>query len=212
MTPALIAAKRSLRSSIKKTLSSLALESVKSQSEICVRGLLSLPEYSSAKHISVFLSMPNKEIETSAIVENSLSTGKNVYVPYIHKAPSSMQMLSLSSFCDYRSLEPDNWGIPSIPKDSIPHRKDAFKQEEGIDLIVMPGVAFDKSFNRLGHGKGYYDDYLSRYAIERNRGVIPKLVALAFKEQLLEEDSVPADSTDWKVDIILTGDGRCLRR
>jgi 5-formyltetrahydrofolate cyclo-ligase len=123
-----------------------------------------------------------------------------------------MDMLSLSSLEDYRSLQPDSWGIPTIPKESVSSRGDALKEEGGLDLIVMPGVAFDESFKRCGHGKGYYDYYLTRYRQSRANGRMPVLVALALKEQMLGKDEVPTDQSDWFVDIIVTGDGRCLRR
>ena len=119
-----------------------------------------------------------------------------------------MDMLSLSSLSDYQSLQPDAWGIPTISTDSILTRGDGMK--EGLDLIVMPGVAFDETFGRLGHGKGYYDYFLARY--KKATGRSPLLVALAFKEQMLGGGEVPVDVTDWLVDVIVTGDGRCLRR
>jgi len=75
-----------------------------------------------------------------------------------------MDMLSLHSLADYQSFKPDNWGIPTIPGDSISARRNCLEGEEsGLDLIVMPGVAFDEGFKRLGHGKGYYDYFLARY-------------------------------------------------
>lgn len=78
--------------------------------------------------------------------------------------PNLMDMLLVESRTDYRSLEPDSWGIPSIPKHSLSHRKNCL-EDGGLDLIVMPGVAFDEGFGRLGHGKGYYDYFLARYKL-----------------------------------------------
>ena len=121
-------------------------------------------------------------------------------------------MLSLASLEDYRSLKPDSWGIPTLPKDGLADRRDALKEAESLDIILMPGVAFDESFNRLGHGKGYYDYFLTRYRQAKENGKMPVLVALAFKEQMVGDNQVPTDVSDWPVDIIVTGDGRCLRR
>lgn len=117
-------------------------------------------------------------------------------------------MLSLASLDDYQSLKPDAWGIPSISKESIAGRRDGIR--DGLDLVLMPGVAFDETFGRLGHGKGYYDYFLARY--KKETGKSPLLVALAFGEQLLGKGEVPMDVMDWPVDIIVTGDGGCLRR
>jgi 5-formyltetrahydrofolate cyclo-ligase len=123
-----------------------------------------------------------------------------------------MDMLALSSLDDYRSLQPDSWGIPTIPNETIASRENALTEEGTLDLIVMPGVAFDETFKRLGHGKGYYDYFLTRYHEVKEKGQIPVLVALALKEQMLGKDEVPVDVSDWLVDIIVTGDGKCLRR
>ena len=198
--------------------------------------LLALPEYTAASRLSVFLSMPSREIDTSTVVEHALSSGKQLFVPHIHRqnpahpvppsspaapaasapsAPSVMDMLSLSSIEDYRCLRPDSWGIPTIPPESIAARRNVLGDIDGpLDLIIMPGVAFDETFKRLGHGKGYYDYFLTRYRESLLSGTrMPVLVAVALEEQLLAAgDTVPVDASDWLVDIIVTGHGKCLRR
>lgn len=187
--------------------------------------LLALPEYTAASRLSVFLSMPSREIDTSTVVEHALSSGKQLFVPHIHRpnpapvpAPATasvMDMLSLSSIEDYRCLRPDSWGIPTIPPESIAARRNVLGDIDGpLDLIIMPGVAFDETFKRLGHGKGYYDYFLTRYRESLLSGTrMPVLVAVALEEQLLAAgDTVPVDASDWLVDIIVTGHGKCLRR
>ncbi|KAL7271960.1 hypothetical protein RUND412_005251 [Rhizina undulata] len=236
-TPTLGVVKRQLRSLVRKKISSIPADSIAAQSQICVQTLLSLPEYASARRVSVFLSMPEKEINTSSIVEDALQTGKTLYIPYIHRRPptrpapesattasslpsSLMDMLSLASLDDYRSLEPDAWGIPSISDDSVSKRSNCLDESEdnGLDLIVMPGVAFDYGFSRLGHGKGYYDYFLARYkqVMQQKEGEgevkMPLLVALAFKEQVLKDGAVPVNSSDWPMDMIVTGEGKLLRK
>lgn len=104
------------------------------------------------------------------------------------KSRSAMDMISLHSKSDYEGLEPDAWGIPSIAENSIAERSriledsrrfsdavsnDVTNSERSsrsrstesrrLDLIVMPGVAFDRGLGRLGHGKGFYDYFLKRY-------------------------------------------------
>lgn len=139
--------------------------------------VLQLPEYQNAKSISIFLSMPKREISTTALVEDALHRGKKVFIPYIHAAESGsnskvMDMLRISDEQDLHSLQPDNWGIPSLPDESIDRRENALGgsgilqsaslTKVELDLIFMPGMAFDSSNNRLGHGRGFYDKYLSR--------------------------------------------------
>lgn len=123
--------------------------------------------------------MPGKEIETCQMVSQALKDGKNVFVPYIHKAPQDpirvIDMLLLQSQEDLDSLRRDSWGIPAFDPQSIPDRRNALggygisDGERGeirvpeLDLVILPGIAFDRSMGRLGHGKGFYDRYLERY-------------------------------------------------
>lgn len=148
---------------------------------------MSLPEYRNAKRISVYLSMPQGEISTTGIVRDALASGKEVFIPYIHSIEaglaqpkvSVMDMLSLNSMEEFESLTPDKWGIPSLSEASVPTKRNCFGgygvettrprnpgEISGLDLIVMPGMAFDVNLRRLGHGKGYYDHFLNRYSRE----------------------------------------------
>lgn len=150
------------------------------------RTLLAMPEYQAAQKISVYLSMPTGEINTSSIVRDALAGGKTVFIPYTYNASSPeqgqpksiMDMVELRSMSDFESLQPDNWGIPTPSADSISDRRNCFggmgitdghvapsnskSADMGLDLIVMPGMAFDSAFGRLGHGKGFYDYFLTR--------------------------------------------------
>jgi len=141
--------------------------------------VLQLLEYQKASALSIFLSMPGQEISTSTIVSDALHQGKKVFIPYIHSDAGSgksktMDMLRLKDQTDLQSLKPDAWGIPSLPAEGIEDRENALgghgtldasdpdQTTCELDLIFMPGTAFDSSNNRLGHGKGFYDRYLSR--------------------------------------------------
>lgn len=128
--------------------------------------------------------MPSGEVSTSGIVHDALAQGKRVFIPYTYhlsepkegQPKSIMDMVELSSIKDFESLEPDNWNIPTPSEGSISSRANSFggkgttggaqveaaEDNAGLDLIVMPGMAFDSSFGRLGHGKGFYDYFLRR--------------------------------------------------
>ncbi|CAD0017352.1 unnamed protein product [Aureobasidium pullulans] len=104
--------------------------------------LLSLPEYKNARSISIFMSMPSAEINTESLTKDALSSGKHVFVPYIYKPKqprqdnlpvSIMDMLQLASEDDYASLQPDKWGIPSIPKETVPSRTNSFGGKDLTD-------------------------------------------------------------------------------
>lgn len=124
--------------------------------------------------------MPNREILTRDLVCQAVNDGKRVYVPYIHQSverdAKTMDMLELRSQGDLDSLERDAWGIPTLTDISVTKRRNAFGgwgvQEDktarkssspNLDLMIVPGLAFDRSGGRLGQGKGFYDAYLKRY-------------------------------------------------
>ena len=132
--------------------------------------------------------MPAREVSTHDIVVHAITHGKSVFVPYIYrnqnnsqKPTSMMDMLALHSKEDLESLRPDAWGIPTLDEDSVAGRENALSAHQigdsattdqctssgsevrGLDLILVPGVAFDTRNGRLGHGKGFYDRYLKRY-------------------------------------------------
>lgn len=190
--------------------------------------------------------MPSSEIQTEMVVRHAFETGKEIYIPYIYKRaeadgdlPASiMDMLRLNSMEDYESLTPDKWGIPSIDKNSIDSRRNCFgtkgltqgkvdaSADAGLDLIITPAVAFDHEMNRLGHGKGYYDNLLTRYikafsvADSSTRKPYlstpfpgssspptnPIVVGYALKDQILpREYRLPVESWDQPVDMIICG-------
>jgi 5-formyltetrahydrofolate cyclo-ligase len=126
--------------------------------------------------------MNSGEVATGAIVRDAMLQGKHVYIPYTYKDPapapgqpaSVMDMVSLHSLDDYAQLMPDRWGIPSPSPESVSRRKSCLQEllrkdmasgsrDRALDLIVVPGMAFDIHRGRLGHGKGFYDYFLKRY-------------------------------------------------
>jgi len=70
---------------------------------------------------------------------------------------------------------------------------------EDIDLVIVPGLGFDRQGNRLGRGGAYYDRFLA------SPGMHAKKWAVAFAEQIL--DAVPHDDKDIPVDAIITDAG-----
>jgi len=71
-----------------------------------------------------------------------------------------------------------------------------FVSPDQIDLVVVPGLAFDRRGGRIGYGKGYFDRLLSRLGSQ-----VPR-IALAFDFQVL--GAVPQDENDIRVDAIIT--------
>ncbi|KAI1614897.1 5-formyltetrahydrofolate cyclo-ligase [Exophiala viscosa] len=220
--------KTSLRKRVEESLKKLEPEEVERQSAIITKHVLQMPAYQNAKSIAIFLSMPGKEVSTGNIVLQAFEDGKSVFVPYLHagREPKSkvMDMLQLRNKDDFQSLKPDAWGIPSLSKDSVDQRENALggigvsdesthdqKGVSNLDLMFMPAVAFDRSHRRLGHGKGFYDRYLSTYknAVDSSeaRRKMPYLVGLALHQQmLLPGENIPVDDNDWLVDEVVVAE------
>lgn len=200
----------------------------------------SLKPYVDSRSISIYLSMPEGEIQTDAIVRDALTAGKHVFVPYLHRVPLHaqpgtparvMDMVRLKNIQDYECLQRDRWGIPSIDPATVHERQRVLGGGGGpgvdeselasLDLILMPGVAFDTGklspgIRRLGHGKGFYDLFLHRYAAkavtdEAGSRKPVLLYGLALTEQLLsgaeEDESVPVGPQDQLLHGLVLGNG-----
>jgi len=155
---------------------------------ICER-FMSLPEYQSARTVMFYVDV-RTEVRTRQALPEALTHGKKIVVPYCVDGElelfwlENMDELSLGM---YRILEPR----PEL-RDLIEKRVDVTE----LDLVMVPGVGFDRRGARMGHGKGYYDKLL-----EHARPDTP-LIALAFECQLFEE--IPTQAHDVFMDKIIT--------
>ncbi|KAM7199903.1 hypothetical protein V8F20_005552 [Naviculisporaceae sp. PSN 640] len=229
------AVKQQLRLTMKHKLGAVSRESVLAQSAIVTNTLRNFKPYQNAKRVSVFLSMPTGEIQTDGIVKHALESGKEVFIPYLHKNPSPspdlpqrvMDMVRLKNLADYESLKPDRWGIPSVDPATVHERQrifggpDAHHSEKALlDLILVPGVAFDidsksGAIRRLGHGKGFYDYFIKRHnekavSLGEQESSPVLLYGLALTEQFLSsphDAAVPVGPLDQPLDGLLLGNG-----
>ena len=111
--------------------------------------LCQLKEFDKAKGIGAFASTPS-EINTYSILEGSLELGKKLYLPKVVKDKNLFHFYPVQNF---KTLTKGPFGILE-PSGNSP------ADWEEIDLILVPGLAFDLTGNRLGFGKGYYDRVL----------------------------------------------------
>ncbi len=103
----------------------------------------------------VMLYMPMRsEIDVISIALEAFRRGKSVCVPRVEVGRKSMSAIETTSFDD-ESMDSDALGVRA------PKSGQVISHEE-IDLVVVPGVAFDTRGFRLGRGGGYYDRYLAR--------------------------------------------------
>ena len=140
--------------------------------------------YKKARGIFIYIGF-GSEINTKIIIEDALKKGKEVYVPKVKG--KEMLLIKIDSL---ENLVTSSYGILEPTGDNNDFDVDK------LDLIVMPGVAFDSRGNRIGYGGGYYDRFL-----EKNK-IYSEKIALAYECQILK--SITSEKHDIKVDKILT--------
>lgn len=195
---ALVTAKSALRKEIKNVLKSLSLEEKRHQSSIVQRKLFEHELYQRSRRISIFLSMDD-EIQTEPILKNALEAGKTCYIPRYDSKSTYMDMVRLHSWDEYVSLPVTKWDIKQPPLDE---KCEEALTSGGLELILIPGLAFTSQGHRMGRGRGYYDTYLSK--CKTSLTSMPHTVALAFKEQVLKY--VPTGENDVLIDTVLTAE------
>ena len=174
--------KNQLRDGILEKRDSLPKEEVISKSRNIEERLFNLDSYKKSRTVMLFVSF-NNEINTHGMIRNSLGK-KAVVVPKVIE-----HEIEPSVIIDLDNLIPaGKFGI----LEPIDIMKIAYKN---IDLVLVPGIAFDLSGHRIGYGFGYYDKFLKK---------VPKAVkiGLAFDFQVV--DKVPAEEHDVPVDFIIT--------
>ncbi|MEM8734627.1 MAG: 5-formyltetrahydrofolate cyclo-ligase [Planctomycetota bacterium] len=168
-----------------------AQEEKDSVSETIVNRFMDLPEYASAKTIMFYVDVRD-EVRTRQALPTAIQSDKRIVIPYC--VDGELELFHLESMDElelgmYKILE---------PKDELRTVDAKRLQAEDLDLIMVPGVAFDRTGGRTGHGKGYYDKLL-----EHARADTP-LVALAFECQMFEE--IPCEDHDIYMDKVVTQD------
>lgn len=154
-----------------------------------VARFMDLPEYDQAGTVLFYVDV-RSEVRTRHDLAAALESGKKIVVPYC--VDGELELFHLETMDElaigmYKILEPRQ-ELRELPEKRVP--------VEELDLIMVPGVAFDRRGARMGHGFGYYDKLL-----EHARPDTP-LVALAFECQLFPE--VPVQEHDIFMDKIVT--------
>lgn len=141
------------------------------------------------------------ELDTSYLIQHCLQAGDTVVVPRV----ASKTALQLHELYRNQKLVVNKMGI-SEPEPNSPIFSSARYHE--IDLVIVPGLAYDASGGRIGYGGGYYDRFIAHLRSDvEGAGVDakqPLLVSLLFKEQLINE--VPIAPHDFKVNTLITSE------
>ena len=182
--------KELLRKRIKNLLNKHNPSLLEAKSKLIRSHLFSLPEYRNSSLIMFYVSIGG-EVYTYDMIREALGENKEIAVPLILKSQNIMLPCRISDFTD---LEPGSFGILQSVKEKIQNIP-----LSSIDLIIVPGMAFDRNGNRLGRGKGFYDRFLYLIGSEITK------IALAFSFQIVEQ--VPINKNDIFMDKIVTEEG-----
>ena len=172
--------KKSIRQELLKKLRSQDKEQRRLKSEKIRRKLYAHEKFKTADTVMFYIA-EDIEVDTEQMIRDSLKSGKKIAVPI---TIVSQNKLIASLLIDFdKELSKGPYGILQPKSDFV--RPVALKK---IDLIIVPGVAFDSRGHRLGHGTGYYDRFLSKIT----ENVLT--IGLAFDFQLV--DNIPTSSHD----------------
>jgi 5-formyltetrahydrofolate cyclo-ligase len=187
--------KRRLRTAVLARRDTLSSADRDRLSRAIVARFLGLPEYERARCVLFFVPF-RSEVRTEEAIRSALRSGRTAVVP---KSDVRNRRLVLSAVENLeKDLAPGAYGIPEP-------RPDRLRPVEAgaVELVMMPGSAFDSRGNRIGYGGGYYDAF-----VDTLRPGVP-LVAVAFDLQIVPE--VPTEEHDRPVDVIVT-ETRVFRR
>ena len=178
--------KNILRKEILERRNYLELDNKSKYDKVIFEKLINSDIYKRSKKIFTYISF-GSEVDTKEFIKYALSDNKEIYVPKTDKIKKEMVAIRISSL---DNMSVDKWGIlepKTVEKDKI---------GEEFDLVIMPGVAFDRVGNRIGYGGGYYDKYISNKNIK-----CPKF-ALAYDFQIV--DKIQVEEHDIKTEGVMT--------
>lgn len=173
-----ILSKEDLRKKMMAERKKMDFEEVQKRSEKIVKNFLSL--FEEMKYFLLYFSF-NNEVQTFYLAERLLEKNKEVYAPKLfgnNLRVGKVNNLNLLKKNRYQIFEPAD-----------------YSENNSFDVVVVPGVAFDKKCNRLGFGVGYYDRFLPKVKCEN-------IVGFAYEFQVVDELAI--EHFDIPMDVVIT--------
>ena len=183
----IIQEKKILRKQISSVKKLIPLEEKIRRSDAVMEMLCEHPEYKKSKKILFYWSMDD-EVFTKQTVIQAYNEGKEVYLPVVEGDNLRIRLFEGAA----AMVAGESFSIPEPSNDS----PEVFIDD--IDLVVVPGVAFDAQCSRMGRGKGYYDRLLSA-ATKEGR---PYTIGVCFDFQLVPK--VPVEECDKPLDCVIS--------
>lgn len=156
------------------------IPSYKRRSAQIVDNLLHSNPFQLSSKILLYYSTQS-EVATHDLIDYCLYNSKHVFLPFV-------KQLAIGQVKIINELKQTKLGI------KIPVK--IFKRIPQLDLVIMPGLAFDREGYRLGHGQGWYDRFIANLAPSTLK------IGLCFEEQLI--DKLPHSKDDQRIDMLIT--------
>ena len=166
-------------------------EEIEERSHRIAQRVMEMDEWREAQAVLGYYSF-RSEVRTEELLRAALEEGKRLALPRVNRERRELDLYwvpELGQPC----IRPGTWDIP----EPVPEVCEPAKLED-IDLVMVPGVAFDVAGGRIGYGGGFYDRLL------KDLGEGQVAIALAFEVQII--DRVPVAWFDQRVPIIVTED------
>ncbi len=171
--------KQEIRNTIRSIRDNIPEEQISEKSKTIIQHLKDLDEFKKANIVMSYLSLKS-EVNTIELIKEQLQQ-KTVIIPFVEE-----NNIKISKLSDFNDLKEGNFGVLE------PIKKEEYK--ENLDIVLVPGIAFDQSGARIGFGKGFYDRFLK----DRNS----LKIGLAFEEQITK--NIPTEDYDIPMDMIIT--------
>ncbi len=180
--------KRTMRERLKRTIATIP-DAQRLDDALRVRDALrALPEYERATTILAYASLP-AELDLDPFIRAALTDSKSIALPRVEPAGIAMHAVLISNLDD--DVETGRYAIRSPRPRCVP------ADPHDLDLVLVPGLAFDENARRLGRGVGFYDRWIGAHPRADTT-----IVGIAYDEQLV--DRVPTDAHDRAMDLLVT--------
>ncbi|MBI3306310.1 MAG: 5-formyltetrahydrofolate cyclo-ligase [Candidatus Omnitrophica bacterium] len=173
---------------MRKAIGAISGNSRKRRSRKIIRALVRTVEFKQARNIMTYIPISG-EVDTRTVLLSARKGHKKIYVPKINSSRKTIAAIRISN--PSLELKKGKYGILE-PCGRHLSRLNPAK----IDLVIVPGLGFDRSGGRLGRGAGYFDRFLKRTKKA-------KKIGLAFREQMRKK--IPMESHDVFMDRVIAG-------
>ena len=211
------AIKRKTRNEIATIVSSIEVSQLNEYGKLVANAINTIPQLNSIKSVGLYLNMPTGELPTGYLLKNCFDKNLNVYLPRVEnlKTHNDNSRFNKQWGC-LHFIKSNSWNdvLNYTPRGRYNLREPPYEisndlllsSNPSLDVLFLPGVAFTPSGRRLGHGAGFYDDFLARYRL-LNNNKLPILVGVSLPHQILfDSEKIPLEEHDVLLDYVVAGD------